>query len=305
MSYREGHYFKKGQYSQIATQGIDLSKYTLEELKALWRRTLEDGMHGICFSMYEDGQRPGDTITEQQVDRRVGILKPYTQWIRSFSCIEGNEHVARSSKKHGINTLVGAWLGDDKDDNEQEIEGLIQLAKEGCVDVAAVGNEVLYRNDLTLEELVGYINRVKEALSGMNIPVGYVDAYYEFSRHPILVESTDVVLANLYPYWEGCPIEYALGHMQAMYGQVVDAAQGKPIIVTETGWPSQGGSLRGAVAGEEAAMKYFIDAMRWTKENDIPIFYFSSFDESWKVGPEGEVGAYWGLWDKHENLKYS
>ncbi|MEO1033165.1 MAG: glycosyl hydrolase family 17 protein [Bacteroidota bacterium] len=305
MSYREGHYFKKGAYSQIATQGIDLSKYSLEELKALWRKTLEEGMHGICFSMYEDGQRPGDTITEQQVDRRVGILKPYTKWIRSFSCIEGNEHVARLSKKHGVKTLVGAWLGDDKDDNEQEIEGLIQLAKEGCVDVAAVGNEVLYRNDLTLEELVGYINRVKEALSGMNIPVGYVDAYYEFSRHPILVESTDVVLANLYPYWEGCPIEYALGHMQAMYGQVVDAAQGKPIIITETGWPSQGGGLRGAIAGEEAAMKYFIDAMRWTKENDIPIFYFSSFDESWKVGPEGEVGAYWGLWDKHENLKYS
>ena len=305
MSFREGHYFKKSGYSQKTIPGLDLSKYSLEELKALWRKTLEEGMHGICFSMYEDGQRPGDTITEEQVDRRVGILKHYTKWIRSFSCIEGNEHVAQMSKKHGVKTLVGAWLGDDKDDNEQEIEGLIQLAKEGCVDVAAVGNEVLYRNDLTLEELVGYINRVKEALAGMNIPVGYVDAYYEFSRHPILVESTDVVLANLYPYWEGCPIEYALGHMQAMYGQVVDVAQGKPIIITETGWPSQGGGLRGAIVSEEAAMKYFIDAMRWTKENDIPIFYFSSFDESWKVGPEGEVGAYWGLWDKHEHLKYS
>ena len=304
MSYREESYFKPTWYKQTLTQGIDLSKYSLEDLKALWRKTLNDGMHGICFSMYEDGQRPGDTITVEQVERRVKILKPYTKWIRSFSCVEGNEHVARLSKKHGLKTLVGAWLGDDKEDNEEEIEGLIQLAKEGCVDVAAVGNEVLYRNDLSLEELVGYINRVKEALSSMNIPVGYVDAYYEFSRHPILVESTDVVLANLYPYWEGCPIEYALGHMQAMFGQVVDAAQGKPIIITETGWPIRGGGLRGAIAGEEAAMKYFIDAINWTKENEIPIFYFSSFDESWKVGPEGEVGAYWGLWDKHEKLKY-
>ena len=52
-------------------------------------------------------------------------------------------------------------------------------------------------------------------------------------------------------------------------------------------------------------MKYFIDAANWTKENDIPIFYFSSFDESWKTGDEGDVGAYWGLWDKHENLKYT
>ena len=304
MSYREGYYFKKSGYSQKSIPGLDVSKYSLEELKALWRKTLSDGIHGICFSMYEDGQRPGDDISMEQVERRIEILKPYSGAVRSFSCIEGNEYVPMMAKKHGMNTLVGAWLGDDKDDNEEEIEGLIKLAKDGFVDVAAVGNEVLYRNDLTLEELIGYMQRVKEALAGTGIPVGYVDAYYEFSRHPIIVENSDVILANLYPYWEGCPIEYALGHMQAMYGSVVDAAQGKPIIITETGWPSQGGSLRGAVAGEAAAMKYFIDTIRWTKENDIPIYYFSSFDESWKVGPEGEVGAYWGLWDKHESLKY-
>ncbi len=303
MSYREESYYKAN-YSQINTQGLDASKYSLEELKTLWRKTIQDGMHGICFSMYEDGQEPGDQISIEQVERRVKILKPHTTAIRSFSCIEGNEHIPVVAKKHGLKTLVGAWLSDDKDDNEKEIEGLIALAKAGHVDVAAVGNEVLYRNDLSLEELLGYIKRVKEALAGLDIPVGYVDAYYEFSRHPELVENSDVILANLYPYWEGCPIEYALGHMQAMYGQVVDAAQNKPIIITETGWPSEGGELKGAQAGPEAAMKYFIDTIRWTNENKIPIFYFSSFDESWKVGDEGDVGAYWGLWDKHENLKF-
>jgi exo-beta-1,3-glucanase (GH17 family) len=239
-----------------------------------------------------------------QVERRVKILKPYVGAIRSFSCTEGNEFVPVAAKKHGLRTLVGAWLGDDKEENEKEIEGLIALAKAGHVDVAAVGNEVLYRDDLTLEELIGYMKRVKEALAGLNIPIGYVDAYYEFSRHPIIVEHSDIILANLYPYWEGCPIDYSLGHMQAMYGEVVDSAQGKPIIITETGWPSQGGGLRGAIASKKAAMKYFIDTMRWTKENDIPNFYFSSFDESWKVGAEGDVGAYWGLWDKHEKLKF-
>ena len=304
MSYREGYYFKKSGYSQKTIPGINLNEISEAELKALWHKTLGEGIHGICFSMYEDGQKPGDDISIEQVERRVLKLNPYVKAIRSFSCIEGNEFVPMMAKKHGLNTLVGAWLGDDKDDNEEEIEALIKLAKEGYVDVAAVGNEVLYRGDLTLEELVGYIKRVKDALKGTGVPVGYVDAYYEFSRHPIIVEHSDVILANLYPYWEGCPIEYALGHMQAMYGQVVDAAQGKPIIITETGWPSQGGGLKGAIAGPESAMKYFIDAIRWTKENDIPIYYFSSFDESWKVGPEGEVGAYWGLWDKYEQLKF-
>lgn len=304
MSYREDHHFKlKTNYSE--SSGVDFSKYeTNEDLVQLWRETLNAGMHGICFSMYEDGQEPGDTITEEQVERRVKILKPHTQWIRSFSCIEGNEHIPRMAKKHGIKNLVGAWLGDDMEKNEEEIEGLIQLAKEGCVDIAAVGNEVMYRKDLTEEELLAYIYRVKEALAGMDIPVGYVDAYYEFAHRPKITEACDVILANCYPYWEGCSIDHSLAHMQKMFCLASEAAKGKKVIITETGWPSQGESLGGAHSTSDNAMKYFINSMAWTNKNDIEIFYFSSFDESWKVGAEGVVGAYWGLWDKHENLKF-
>ena len=34
------------------------------------------------------------------------------------------------------------------------------------------------------------------------------------------------------------------------------------------------------------------------------MFYFSSFDESWKVEAEGDVGAYWGIWNKDEKIKF-
>lgn len=78
----------------------------------------------------------------------------------------------------------------------------------------------------------------------------------------------------------------------------------KKVIITETGWPSQGTNLHDAYPSEDNAMKYFINTQLWASEDDIEIFYFSSFDESWKVGPEGDVGAYWGLWDKDENLKF-
>ena len=51
-------------------------------------------------------------------------------------------------------------------------------------------------------------------------------------------------------------------------------------------------------------MKYYINTQQWSREEGIEIFYFSSFDESWKVGAEGDVGAYWGLWEMHQNLKF-
>jgi glucan 1,3-beta-glucosidase len=311
MSYREGHYFNlenKENYAHIHPQNgeampwFNFAEIKEDELRKLWHKTLQGGMHGICFSIYEDGQKPGSIITEAQVERRIHILKPYAKWVRSFSCIEGNEHVPRMAKKHGMKTLVGAWLSDDLALNEREIKSLISLAKEGMVNVAAVGNEVMYRKELTEEQLIAYIKRVKEAIPG--IPVGYVDAYYEFSHRPNITAVCDVILTNCYPYWEGCPIEYSFEHMRSMYESARHAGQGKRVIITETGWPSEGGAFKGSIATPENAMRYFIDCQNWCNVNGIESFYFASFDESWKVGPEGDVGAYWGLWDKNEQIKY-
>ncbi len=275
---------------------------TEETLNDLFAEILQNGVHGFCFSLYEDGQKPGDIISEEQVRRRMEILRPYTKWIRSFSCTEGNEFIPKVAKEMGIKTLVGAWLGNDSETNEREIEGLIELAKKGYVDIAAVGNEVMYRKDLTEEELLDYIKKVKAEIP--TIPVGYVDAYYEFSHRPAITEICDVILCNCYPFWEGCPIDYSLDYMKKMYYQAKDAANGKEVIITETGWPSKGENLKGAVPSEKSARDYFINTQLWSANDHIPTFYFSSFDESWKVGAEGTVGAYWGIWDKTEQLKF-
>jgi len=302
MSYRKEHQFSLSNAGYTDGLGLDLDKITEKELRELWLETVQSGMHGLCFSIYEDGQSPGDIISKEQVKRRMQIIKPYTQWVRSFSCIEGNEHVPVVAKELGMKTLVGAWLGSDMELNAKEVEGLIKLAKEGYVDIAAVGNEVMYRGDLTEEQLLEYIHKVKDALP--DVTVGYVDAYYEFSHRPNITNACDVILSNCYPYWEGCPIEYSLNHMQQMYGQASAAGQGKKVIITETGWPSQGEGLKGAHPSAANAMKYFIDTQVWSQKNNIEVFYFSSFDEAWKIGDEGDVGAYWGLWDKDGKLKF-
>jgi len=198
-------------------------------------------------------------------------------------------------KEMGIKTLVGACLGNDPEVNQREVEGLLKLAKEGFVDIAAVGNEVMYRKDLSEDELLDFIKHVKSEVP--HIPVGYVDAYYEFSHRPRITEICDVILCNCYPFWEGCPFENSLDYMQQMYHQAKAAANGKEVIITETGWPSQGENLKGSMPSEKNARDYFINTQLWSANDNIPVFYFSSFDESWKVGAEGTVGAYWGIWD--------
>lgn len=283
--------------------GMDPSKISNSQLHEVFSAYLDNGMHGIGFSAYEEGQKPGDELTLEQVQRRMAILKPSIKWVRSFSCLQGNELIPTVAKQMGIKTLVGAWLGDDLEKNEQEIEGLIKLAKDGYVDIAAVGNEVMYRKDLTEEQLLAYIQRVKDAVPG--VPVGYVDAYYEFEDRPAITEICDVILANCYPFWEGCAIEYSLLYMKDMFRRTQKVAAGKKVIITETGWPNQGEMFHGAKPSQENAIRYFLNTQQWGQTDNIDIFYFSSFDESWKVGAEGDVGAFWGLWDKDEQLKYS
>lgn len=301
MSYREEKFQTYVQTGKQSEQGY-LDGMSGDDFTGLFHEILNSGIHGLCFSLYEEGQGPGHVISEDQIRRRMKILKPHTQWIRSFSCTEGNELIPKVAKEMGIKTLVGAWLGSDTEKNEEEIKNLIELSEKGLVDIAAVGNEVLYRGDLNEEELLTYIASVKEKLNG--VPVGYVDAYYEFVQRPAISELCDVILCNCYPYWEGTSFDDSLQHMQHMFKQAKAAGNGKRVIITETGWPSKGEGLGGAVPSDENAMKYFINANLWSKDDDIEMFYFSSFDESWKVSDEGEVGGYWGIWDIHGKLKY-
>ncbi len=287
----------------MSLAGMDLSGKTEDELVSLYNQLLNSGMHGLCFSPYMEDQEPGTEISEEQIRRRIEIIKPHTKWVRSFSCTEGNELIPKIAKENGMKTMVGAWLGKYKSINEQEITNLIEVAKAGHADIVAVGNEVLYREDLTEDELLDYIYRVKKALPG--IPVGYVDAYYEFGNRPRLTTACDVILANCYPFWEGCSLDHSYLYMKDMYNRALKAGNGKKVIVTETGWPNVGEKFHGAKPSKENALKYFINTQMWSKEEDIDIFYFSSFDEAWKTSDEGDVGAYWGIWDKDENLKFS
>ena len=282
--------------------GLKLESLSENELKELSSEILESKIHGICFSLYEDEQQPGDFVSDEQIERRLKILKPYTNWIRTFSSTDEHARIAQIAVDMGFKTLVGAWLSDDLKSNDNEIEGLLELASKGLVNIAAVGNEVIYRKELSENELISYINYVKANIN--NIPVGYVDAYYEFRDRPNITNACDIILANCYPFWEGCASEYSLLYMKDMFQEATKAANGKKVIITETGWPSAGSDLWGAHPSYKNYLKYFINTQLWSKNNNIDIFYFSSFDESWKIDSEGDVGAYWGLWNKNEELKF-
>lgn len=286
----------------LSLAGLKVSSCSIADLRALVKEILDARIHGISFSPYVEGQGPGTKLSATQIRERLAVIQPFVRWIRTFSCTDGHEQIPAIAAENGLKSMVGVWLDDDRNRNEAELAGAIEIATAGHADVLAIGNEVLLRGEMDLGELTDYLQRAKAACP--DVLVGYVDAYFQFVDNPTIVTACDILLANCYPFWEGCPAEHALLYMKEMYRRVQAVADGKPIVVSETGWPNIGSSTKGAVPSFENAVKYFVDTYRWAEEDDIDIFYFSAFDESWKTDKEGDVGAFWGLWDKDGNPKY-
>lgn len=283
--------------------GVDVSAYSIDELKALVRDILAEKIYGIAFSPYVEGQAPGTQLSASQIYQRLSIVQPYVSLVRTFSCTEGNELIPQIAAGLGLKTMVGVWLDDDHEHNAIELNNALEVARAGHADVLAIGNEVLLRNEMSEAELIGYIERARQGAPGVTI--GYVDAYFKFVAHPQVSDACDVILANCYPFWEGIAAEHSLIYMKEMYRLAASAAKGKPVIISETGWPNIGTSERNAVPSFANAIRYFINAYQWADEEEIDIIYFSAFDEAWKIASEGDVGAYWGLWDKDGVPKYA
>jgi glucan 1,3-beta-glucosidase len=299
------------QHAKLMDGGFDASGQLLfaelpaDELLARLRQLLRDGIHGMSFSAYLEGQGPDQktVLSEQQIRDRLKVIAPYTRWVRTFSCTDGNEHAPRVAHELGLKTMVGAWIGDDREKNAEEIAALIEVGRAGHADLIAVGNEVLLRGELPEGELLELIHQVKAALPGL--PVAYVDAYFLFAQHPGLVDACDYLPINCYPFWEKCPLERSIVYVQEMVRRVRSVSHGKPIVIAETGWPTAGTPEGSAVPSLENAALYALNLIPWAAHEGLPLFWFSAFDEAWKVGKEGDCGAYWGFWDATGTLKFS
>ena len=199
----------------LSLAGQDVTNKSETDLRSIFTKVLSKGMHGICFSPYLEGQEPGNVITEEQIRKKIEIIKPHTKWIRIFSCSDEDEMIPLIAKEFGLKTIVGAWLGENQAINEEEIANLIEVLK--------------------------FVRQVKNELPG--IPVGYVDAYCEFCNRPANTEVCDIIFANCYPFGKGCQINYSLLYLKDMYNRALKAGKGKKVIITETGWLNQGTSF--------------------------------------------------------------
>lgn len=257
-------------------------------------------MWGVCFSPWMDGQDPtrGDRISAEALWARLGLVAADASAFRTYGVGSGLENAAWMFKVLGKESWIGAWLGPDPVANEAQIRELAQVAQAGHVDVAVIGSEVLLRGDLTVEQLRSCLALARELLPE-SVPVTTAEVYHVLLANPEVAQDCDMLFVNYYPFWEGESVDAAVTKLAEWHTEVLAFADGKSVVISETGWPSAGDPHEEAEPSPVNAARFFDEFTRWAAATDVRYFYFSCFDESWKSGHEGNVGSHWGYRDAH------
>lgn len=253
---------------------------------------------------------------------------------RLYTMIQhGTTNTVIEAIQAAINTrttlLLGLWASAGQDNFNNEIAALTAASQQygsaftDLVVGISVGSEDLYRITPTGIEnksgaganpdtLINYIRQVRSAIGGTGLagkPIGHVDtwtAYVNGSNSGVIAE-LDWIGVDAYPYFQTA-MANSIGNANATFYSAFDAtvqaAQGKPVWVTETGWPVSGPTQNQAVANSDNARTYWEDVACSLIGSNVNLWYYTLQDAqfgnpspSFGIKPAGDLGQVSPLFD--------
>ncbi|MGE5546556.1 MAG: exo-beta-1,3-glucanase [Solirubrobacterales bacterium] len=268
----------------------------------------DEAFPSVSFAPFRRGQSPisHDYPPPQQIEEDLKSLVGVARGVRTYTSLEGMSAVPAFARKYGLEVTHSAWLGEKVAVNEREVAALIDAANKypDVIKRVIVGNEVLLRQDLPVEQLRRYIRQVRAAVKQ---PVSYADVWAFWLKNPQLAEDVDYITVHILPYWEDEPVgvDDAAEHIVKIYHMMQQAFPGKPILIGEAGWPTRGRNRGPAAVNMESAAKFVRTLAKVSKANGFDYNVVEAFDQPWKAFLEGSVGAKWGVVDENRRVKFS
>lgn len=258
---------------------------------------------GVAWSAFQRDQSPlaNRFPSTAEIRRDLEILAGFATRVRTYASAE-TEFVPREARRLGLAVTAGAWLDRRRENNARELAALIAQARAyDNVTRAIVGNEVLLRGDLSLEQLRAYL---RQARAQLRIPVSTAEPWHIWLKHPELADEVDFITIHLLPYWEGIPRRQALARLLEHYDAVAERFPGKPVVIGEVGWPSRGDRFKFALPSPSGQARFIRAFLNEARERGLDYYLMEAFDQPWKEATEGRVGAYWGVFDAHRQAKF-
>ena len=262
-------------------------------------------IQGFAFSPFRASEDPThfEMPTDTEIDADLQLLEGQVNAVRTYSVGGTLSDVPELADRHGLNVALGAWLDADRDKNEEQLRTVIDLANthQNVVRVI-IGNEVLFRGDLKVEELARYLDRARASIGQ---PVGTAETWHTWLAYPELAQHVDFIGVHLLPYWEGVAVDRAVDYSFSQLRRLQKAFPHKPIVIAEIGWPSRGRTRESAVASDANEALFLRRFLQRAEQEQIVYYVMEAFDQPWKAYLEGAVGSYWGVYDVNRHPKFA
>jgi len=256
---------------------------------------------------------------QDNVTLDMALMSQLTPTVRTYGTdCNQTEMVLTAISRLGLNATttvwLGVWLSNNATTNTRQLSQMYSILRtypithfKGVI----VGNEVLFRKDMTLAQLGATLQSVKKNLTamGIDLPVATSDLGSDWSAQ--LLQYTDVVMANVHPFFAGVTAAAAANWTDAFFqsndvaltttttttttAAAVPAGGNSSVkaVISEVGWPSQGGNdcgtgntcasaTAGSVAGIDELNAFMDGWVCQAMENGTEYFWFEAFDEPWK-----------------------
>jgi exo-beta-1,3-glucanase (GH17 family) len=280
----------------------------------------------ICYSGFRDGQQPGGKYPSyKEVKEDLLLLQPHWKYLRMYDCDKHAQTVLDVITKEQLDfkIMLGAYIEAEMNNfgcpwgggvyeeeqleinrkkNEEKIQRLIEWANKfpEIIFSLSVGNESCVDwsgNYVPVSRVVEFAKKVKQYAKQ---PVTFCENYVPWlNKLKPLAEVVDFISIHTYPVWEYKHIHEAIEYTRENYEAVLAFYPDKPIVITEAGWAtnSNGRGIHPEHVNEENQKMYYEDLMNWSEKNDVLVFFFEAFDESWKGSPDpNEPEKHWGLY---------
>lgn len=279
---------------------------------------------------FNSGSTFSTGVSKQQIDfaweMRAAQQLPGTNgaWtsVRLYTMIQGGTTDSPiSAIPAAIETkstlLLGLWASETPAVFQNELNALKNAITQygtaftDLVTGISVGSEDLYRASIgevgaSPQQVVDFIAKTRAVIKGTPLegkPVGHVDTWDAFvnGANKAVVSAIDFLGMDAYPYYQASTVGgNGIGNANATfwkaYTDTVGAAQGKPVWITETGWPIVGDTIGQAVAGADNARIFWEDTVCHALSSNVNMYYFQlqtsqgkNVNPDWGVKGAGDV----------------
>jgi exo-beta-1,3-glucanase (GH17 family) len=280
--------------------GHDLSLNSQQVQALMNNKNLHKVFSGMAYTPFNT-QYPAcltNPPLQNNVTLDMAVLSQITNVVRLYGtdCNQTQMvlHAIDQLKLTDMKVWLGVWLGNNQTTNDRQMAQMWDIINDPTYGTkylkgVVIGNEVLFRKDLTMTELGTILTGVKSNLTSKNInlPVATSDLGDNWTQQ--LAEQVDVVMSNVHPFFGGVAVDKAAAWTWTFWQQhdviLTNGMTGKSNLISEVGWPSQGGNdcapsdtcpdtTSGAVAGIDNMNKFMDDWVCQTMANGTDYFWY-------------------------------